>query len=61
MRTEEILIGTLAVDMVDARTKTIVWRGMASKEVDVKASPERRERNINKAAQKLFDNYPPSK
>jgi hypothetical protein len=58
-RVEQILIGTLAVDLVDARTKTIVWRGIASKEVDVKASPEKREKNINKAAEKLFKNYPP--
>lgn len=58
-RVEEILIGTLVVDMVDAKTRTIVWRGTASREVDVKASPEKRERNINKAAEKLFRNYPP--
>lgn len=53
------LIGTLVVDMVDARSKTIVWRGTATKEVDLKASPEKREKNINKAAEKLFKNYPP--
>jgi hypothetical protein len=60
-RTEEILTGTLAVDIVDARTKTIVWRGTASKEVDVKADPNKRERNINRAAERLFKNYPPVK
>lgn len=58
-RVDEILIGTLVVDMVDAGTKTIVWRGSATKEVDVKANPEKREKNINKAAEKLFKNYPP--
>lgn len=58
-RVEEILIGTLVVDMVDAQTRTIVWRGIASKEIDVKASPEKRDKNINKAAEKLFKNYPP--
>lgn len=60
-RVDEILIGTLVVDMVDARSKTIVWRGTATKEVDVKASPEKREKNINKAAEKLFKNYPPKR
>ena len=34
---------------------------MASKEIDVKASPEKREKNINRAAEKLFKNYPPKK
>jgi hypothetical protein len=58
-RAEEILTGTLAVDVVGARTRTIVWRGMASKDVDVHASPEKREKNINRTAEKLFKNYPP--
>jgi hypothetical protein len=60
-RAEEILVGTLAVDIVNAATKTIVWRGMATKEVDVKANPDKREKNINKAAEKLFKNYPAAK
>jgi hypothetical protein len=60
-RAEEIVNGTLAVDLVDARTNTIVWRGMATREVDVKADPNKRERNINRAAERLFKNYPPAK
>jgi hypothetical protein len=57
-RTEVIVTGTLAVDMVDANTKTIVWRGLASKDLDVKADPGKRERNINKAVEKIFKNFP---
>ena len=60
-RAEEILVGTLAVDMVDARTRTIVWRAMATKDIDVKANAEKRDRNIQKAAEKLFKNFPPGK
>jgi len=60
-RTEKILTGTLAIDIVDARTRTIVWRGMASKEVDVNADPSSRERNINKVVARLFKNYPPAR
>ena len=56
---EEILIGTLAVDVVNAQTNTIVWRGMATKEIDVKANADKRDKNINKAAEKIFKNYPP--
>jgi hypothetical protein len=56
---EEIVVGTLAIDLVDAKSKTIVWRGMATKEVDVKANADKREKNINRAAEKLFKNYPP--
>jgi hypothetical protein len=57
-RAEEILVGTLAVDMVNATTRTIVWRAMASKDIDVNASPEKREKSINKTAEKLFKTYP---
>jgi hypothetical protein len=58
-RAEEILVGTLVIDVVDAKGKTIVWRGMATQDIDVKASAEKRDKNINKTAEKLFKNYPP--
>jgi hypothetical protein len=57
--TEEIVVGTLIVDMVQASTKTIVWRGVATKELDPKANAEKRDKNINRAAEKLFKHYPP--
>jgi hypothetical protein len=57
-RTEEILTGTLIVDVVNTQTRQIVWRAIASKEIDVDAKPETRERNINRAVEKLFRNYP---
>jgi hypothetical protein len=57
-RTEEILNGTLIVDIVNASTRTIVWRATATKDIDVKANPEKREKNINKTVEKLFKSYP---
>jgi hypothetical protein len=57
--TQEILTGTLVVDMVDARSKSIVWRGIASGDVNPSAKPEKRDKSINKAAEKMFKNYPP--
>jgi hypothetical protein len=60
-RVQEILVGTLMIDLVDAGTRTVVWRGIASKEIDVKADPEKRDKNMNKAAEKLFRKYPPAK
>lgn len=59
-RVESILIGTLAVDIIDANTRAIVWRGIASKDLDTGATPEKREKNINKAVEKLFKQYPPA-
>lgn len=59
-RTNEIVTGTLVVDLIDAATNTIVWRGIAAKEIDVKADPRAREKNINRVAARLFKNYPPA-
>jgi hypothetical protein len=59
VRVREILIGTLAVDIIDAKKKEVAWRGLGSKEIDVNAKPEKRDQNINKAVEKIFKNYPP--
>ena len=59
VRVREITIGTLAVDMVDAKTKQVAWRGLGTKEINTSAKPEKREENINKAVEKIFKNYPP--
>jgi len=56
--TQEILTGTLVVDITNARTNAIAWRGMASGDVNTTAKPEQRDKNINRAVQKMFKNYP---
>ena len=60
-RAEEIMVGTLAVDVIDGRTRRIVWRAVATKDIDVAAEPQRREKNINRTAEKLFKKYPAGK
>ena len=59
VRVRQIVVGTLAIDMVDAKTKQMAWRGLGTKEIDTNAKPEKREENINKAVEKIFRNYPP--
>ena len=54
-----ILIGTLVIDMADAKQGQLAWRGMATKEVDTQAKPEKRDKSINNAVKKVFKNYPP--
>ena len=54
-----ITTGTLALDMYDASTKKLVWRGIATKTMDVNAKPEKRQKNMAKGAEKLFKKYPP--
>lgn len=60
-RASEVLVGTLTVDIVDAHANSLVWRSATSKDIDVKAGPEKREKNLNKATEELFKNYPPKK
>jgi hypothetical protein len=55
----DILIGTLVVDMADAKQGKLVWRGMGVKEVNTTANPEKRDKSINNAMKKIFKNYPP--
>jgi hypothetical protein len=57
--TQEIVTGTIVIDMMDAQTRAIVWRGFATSDLNPGAKPEKREKNINKAAAKVFKNYPP--
>ena len=59
VRVREILVGTLAIDIVDATKKEIAWRGLGTKEVDTKAKPEKRDKSIAKAVEKIMKNYPP--
>jgi hypothetical protein len=55
----DILIGTLVVDLADAKKGELAWRGMGVKEVDTGANPEKRDKSINNAVKKIFKNYPP--
>jgi hypothetical protein len=57
--TSTIYVGSIALDMYDAAAKKLVWRGLASKQIDKKASPEKRQKNLNKGAEKLLKNFPP--
>jgi hypothetical protein len=56
---QRITSGTLIVDMMDAATRAIVWRGLAEQDLNPAASPEKREKNITRAAERIFKNYPP--
>jgi hypothetical protein len=57
--TSTIHVGSIALDMYESARKQLVWRGIASKQIDTKASPEKRAKNLDKGAAKLLKNYPP--
>ncbi len=57
--TSTIRVGTVGLDMYDAQAKKLVWRGVASKQIDAKAKPEKRQKNLEKGAAKLLKEFPP--
>ena len=57
--TSGIYKGELSVDMYDATKHELVWRGVASKALDSKAKPQKRQKNLDTAVAKLMRNYPP--
>lgn len=54
-----VLIGMLVVSLVDSGTGAMVWRGMASGDVDANASPQKHDKKIHEVVQKMFRSYPP--
>ncbi len=49
--------GTLLVDLYDAKTKQLIWRGSA--EDTVSNNAEKNEKNLNKGVAKMFKKFPP--
>ena len=58
-QTSTIPVGTLVVDVYDSAKKQLIWRGDASKTIDLKRDPDKNYKNLQKAMAKLFKNYPP--
>ena len=54
-----IELGKLVIGIFDPAIKQLVWRGSASKTLDIKRDPDKNYRNLEKAMAKLFRNYPP--
>lgn len=51
-------VGTLVVDLFDARTKEAIWRGTSSKTLS--DNPEKNAISLNKAVAKMFEHFPPA-
>ncbi len=58
-RVEQIPVGSLIVDLADAKQKELVWRGMATDTLNPEKSPEEKEKALREAFAKMFENYPP--
>jgi len=53
----EYLVGTLVVDIFDAKSKSLLFRGTASDEISDK--PEKNIKKVEKASAKMFKDFPP--
>jgi hypothetical protein len=54
--------GTLIIDLIDAKTKNMVWRGAGTKPLDDGApSPEKQDKNIRNAVGAIMEKYPPKR
>jgi hypothetical protein len=58
-QTSTIPIGTLVMGLYDPVRKQLIWRGDASKTLDLKKDPTKNYQTLQKAMAKLFKNYPP--
>ncbi len=57
--TSTLYIGSLQLDFYDAQSKKAVFRAVGTKEIDTKAKPEKRQKNLAKGLKKMLKEYPP--
>jgi hypothetical protein len=57
--TSTIDVGKLTIGLFDPAAKQLVWRGVASKTLDLSKDPDKNYRTLEKSMTKLFKNYPP--
>ena len=55
--TETYKVGTLVVDLFDAKTKQLIWRGNSSETLS--NNSDKNIQNMDKDVEKMFKNFPP--
>jgi len=56
---QDLQYDTLTIDLVDARTGQLLWRGTGVKQVNPHWKPETVDRKVNEAVTKILRNFPP--
>ena len=51
--------GTIILDIIDARSKELIWRGSATGDVNFNTTPEQRDQEVAKAVAKILQKFPP--
>jgi len=53
--------GQLVLDMYETTNKKLVWRGVVSHSIEADAKPDKKQKHMDKAVEKLLNGYPPKK
>ena len=53
-------VGTLIIDVIDARQKRLVWRGSGEKTLGEEQTPARRTEIINATVNEILSRFPPT-
>ncbi len=51
--------GELVLDMYDAAKQQLVWRGFVAHAIDADAKPDKKQKHMDNAVEKLLKDYPP--
>lgn len=54
---ENYPVGSLVLDLYDAHTKQLIWRGVGQESLSDK--PEKNEKKLEKTVNKMFEHFPP--
>lgn len=54
-----VQVGTLIVDVFDAGTKELVWRGTGESKIQEIRDPQERQARLDEAVSKIMENFPP--
>ena len=57
----DVQYATLTIDLVDARTGALLWRGRGVRSVNPHWKPDTVDRKVSKAVTKILKNYPPER
>ncbi len=52
--------GTLLLDVLDPRSRNLMWRGSAAARLGTANTPERRTELVNQAVARMLDRFPPN-
>ena len=56
----EYVQGTLVLDIVDADTNEVIWRGWAIDSLDLNPEPEKVQMYVDQAVEKILERFPPT-